>query len=266
MKSTAQHRRPEQPDFYVGYQPTAPPAVARFLRPVLLLLLIIVLAVAVDLTCFQKPFDPGVFEFGATRELEGVLVANPYPELRIDRPGLSGGAASGTSRYLLVAPGKRGAFAAVQHLDGQRVRLRGTLVYRDSETMLELVPGSIRPANAATRSPAPAEGPEEMGWWTLRGEIVDAKCFLGVMKPGREKPHRACAVRCISGGVPPVLVVETGGGERSYLVLIDAQGQAVNQRVLDYVAEPIEIGGHLRRQGDRLLLFADLGTLRRISE
>ena len=31
-------------------------------------------------------------------------------------------------------------------------------------------------------------------------------CFLGVMKPGRSKPHRACAVRCISGGIPPFKV------------------------------------------------------------
>jgi hypothetical protein len=46
-----------------------------------------------------------------------------------------------------------------------------------------------------------------LGTQTLIGEIVDSKCYLGVMNPGALIPHRACAIRCISGGIPPVLLV-----------------------------------------------------------
>jgi len=31
-----------------------------------------------------------------------------------------------------------------------------------------------------------------LGAATLRGEIVDSKCFLGIMKLGEKTVHRAC--------------------------------------------------------------------------
>ena len=49
----------------------------------------------------------------------------------------------------------------------------------------------------------------------------------------------------------------------SYLLLTDAQGQPVNDRVLDFVAEPIEITGRLLRMGERLVLQSDPDTYRR---
>ena len=49
----------------------------------------------------------------------------------------------------------------------------------------------------------------------------------------------------------------------SYLLLTDAQGQPVNDRVLDLVAEPIEITGRLLRMGGRLVLQSDPDTYRR---
>jgi hypothetical protein len=39
------------------------------------------------------------------------------------------------------------------------------------------------------------------------GELVDTKCFLGVMRPATGKVHRGCAVRCLSDGAPPALLV-----------------------------------------------------------
>ena len=96
-----------------------------------------------------------------------------------------------------------------------------------------------------------------LGRRTFIGEIVDSKCFLGVMNPGQLKPHRACAVRCISGGVPPVLLVRQTDGTARYLLLVAPDGQPVNQRVLDLVAEPVEITGEVERQGELLVLRAD---------
>jgi len=94
---------------------------------------------------------------------------------------------------------------------------------------------------------------------------VDSKCFLGVMNPGQLAPHRACAIRCISGGCPPVLLVRRERGPPLYLLLVSAGGASVNKQVLDLVAEPVEITGEIEQQGDLLILRADPRTYRRVS-
>ncbi len=103
-----------------------------------------------------------------------------------------------------------------------------------------------------------------LGKQTLVGEIVDSKCFLGVMNPGQLTPHRACAIRCISGGVPPVLLVRQQDGPAIYLLLVSVEGKPVNKQVLDLVAEPVEITGDVERQGELLILRADPTTYRKL--
>ncbi len=65
---------------------------------------------------------------------------------------------------------------------------------------------------------------------------------------------RRCA---FSSGIPPVLYVRDESGTALYLLLVDLDGSAVNELVLDYVAEPIEIRGEVLRMGDQLVLRAD---------
>ena len=97
----------------------------------------------------------------------------------------------------------------------------------------------------------------------LAGEIVDGKCYLGVMNPGEGKVHRDCAARCIAGGAPPLLAV-AGGPPRGRLVsLAGSRGESIHAQVLDFVAEPVTIEGELIRHGDHYSLYADLGSLRR---
>ena len=86
---------------------------------------------------------------------------------------------------------------------------------------------------------------------------------------GRPKPrpvsaNRACAIRCISGGVPPVLLVRQKDGPAIYLLLVSADGKPVNKQVLDMVAEPLEITGEVERQGELLILRADPVTYRKL--
>ncbi|PTU01929.1 hypothetical protein DBR45_14950, partial [Pseudomonas sp. HMWF031] len=97
---------------------------------------------------------------------------------------------------------------------------------------------------------------------TLKGEIIDAKCFSGVMKPGAGKTHLGCAVRCISGGVPALFHTRNAQGQELDLLLLDEQGDAVNDRVLDRVALPLEIRGEVLKLNDLLLLRADPSTYR----
>ena len=247
-------------EFYVGYRPQAPPGMARFVRRAVCGLLGISALVALLLVHSQKPFSAAVFEFGVRRAFEGWIQERPHPMLLVPRPGRSTGA-DGASRYLLVAPWKRGAGGLVAGLDGSWVRLEGSLIYRDDLTMIELAEGSIE--RMEQRAARPAGAGEDLGTHALVGEIVDSKCFLGVMKPGSLKPHRACATRCLSGGVPPVFVVRHGRGEASYLLLTAADGGSVNSRVLDRVAEPLRIRGRVERFGDLLVLRADPETYER---
>ena len=103
-----------------------------------------------------------------------------------------------------------------------------------------------------------------LGRGTFVGEIVDSKCHFGVMNPGTAKPHRACAIRCISGGIPPVLMVRHREGAIHYFFLVSSTGAPVNKLVLDLVAEPVEITGEVERHGDVLLLKADPASYRRL--
>jgi hypothetical protein len=247
-------------EFYIGYLPRAPRGIAERCRSGVLLIFAAAAAVALVLVSAQSRFDPSVFEFGVVTEHTGVIRERPYPLLEVSRPGQTG-AASPASTYYLTSFGKRGAVEQVAGLDGQTVRLRGSLVYRDDKTMLEIEDGSVEVVDETRALPLPEEF---LGRQTLVGEIVDSKCFLGVMKPGNLKPHRACAARCISGGVPPVLLVRDGKGNATYYLLVSADGEPVNDQVIPLVAEPVQITGDVTQRGDLVTLRADPATYRRL--
>jgi hypothetical protein len=204
----------------------------------------------------QQPFPRSTFEYQQFREFTGLVETNPYPSLLVERPGAPAGQ-SPYSRYLLVAPGKHGADSDVHEFAGKRVSLRGSLIYRDGQTMIELLPGSL-----ALQSSTPLNRIEEtkLGEVTVVGEIVDSKCYLGVMNPGRTKVHRDCATRCISGGIPPMLVT----ADATYL-LVGTGGRQLNQEVLDMVGETIEVRGTAVRSGETLSLQSEPGTYRRMA-
>lgn len=246
----------ELDDFYVGYLPHAPPHVGRFVRLAVTLLLVGTAALAGLIALLQEPFDPGRFEFGTERSFAGVLAEKPYPLLLAPPSDPSRGAAE---TLLLAYPGKHGA--AVAGLEGRAVTLRGSLVDGEDRRMISLARGGVAVADLPEWALAMPE-PQPLGRVSLVGEIVDSKCYLGVMKPGRGRPHRGCATRCLSGGIPPLFVVETEAGERSTLLLVDSAGQPLGDRLRGFVAEPIAVEGTLERRGDLLVLAADLDSLR----
>jgi len=231
---------------------------------VLVLLALSVTAAAVLATVHQR-LPSGTFEFGAQdSEFVGVVVSDPYPALRVRRPGAHLDPAEGWSRYLLVAPGKFGAQGLARGLEGETVHLRGSLVYLDGRTMIEVDPQSVeRVVSEAELQPDP--GPTSLGVHTLVGEIVDSKCHMGVMNPGTRKTHRACATLCIEGGIPPVLFVEDEAGQVQRFLLVSRDGRAVNGDVLDMVAEPVRITGEVLRTDDLLVLRADPATYERLN-
>jgi hypothetical protein len=243
-------------EFFVGYLPVAP-GIARFLRKVVAGLGVLVAAIALLLVHGQGPFANAAFEFGNVREFAGMIVTEPYPTLSVVRPGQTG-QQDAYSRYLLVAAGKHGADSMVAGLDGKQVRLRGQLIYRLGGTMVEVEPGSIVVADQ--KAPVPNRVHEDLGMVTIAGEIVDSKCYLGVMNPGQGKVHRDCAARCLSGGIPPLFIASDGGAQ---FLLVGPDGRALRYDELrEFVAEPITLTGRLTRRGDQVLLMMDPAQLR----
>lgn len=246
------------PGFYIGWQPRMPPRIAAFLRGVVLRRLALALGVALLFASALGPTLPSRFDFGAPREVEGVVASFPYPMLLVPRPGA--GPSDPPSVWMLVRPFKFGADELFSGLDGHRVRLRGTLAWLDERTLLEVEPDTVQDLG-----PAPLDLPEQrLGTVTLQGEIVDSKCYLGVMNPGNLSVHRDCAARCLSGGIPPSFVVREPGGARRALLLVGAGGEAVGQAALAVVAEPLEITGELVRRGELYVLKADPAGWKRL--
>jgi len=250
-------------EFYIGWEDRMPPGLARSRRGVVVFLGVFIVFAALLLAMAQRMIGAAVFEYGARKQFTGIFRAWPYPHLLVPRPaGLW--LPDAYSTYLLVAPWKYGLPSeTLTKFDGKFVSLRGTLIYRDAQTMVEVAPMDIAlDAGKTTRQPLPAS--TALGNWTLTGEIVDSKCFLGVMNPGELTPHRACATLCIRGGIPPIFLVRQRQGPPLYLLLVSRDGRPVNQQVLDFVAEPLEITGDVERRDGLLILRADPATYRRL--
>jgi hypothetical protein len=252
-------------DFYIGWEGKAPPAFRRTRRGTVAALLVLAVALATLFAVAQRTIGVSVFEWGTVKSFTGVLRSQPYPHLLVPRPGAAGGEVA-FSTYHLVRPFKFGLEPEIsRRFDGRAVSLKGTLIYRDNQTMIEVPGDSIRDAPEASKPAETTSRPaSSLGRQTLVGEIVDSKCYLGVMNPGQLTPHRACAIRCISGGIPPVLLVRQTNGPALYFLLVAPDGRPVNQQVLPLVAEPVQITGEVERQGELLILRSDPATYRRV--
>jgi hypothetical protein len=237
-------------NFFVGYLPPRP-----MRRWVAGAGAIGVLVIASLLALAQR--DPGdaTWDLSKQTEFAGELLAKPYPMLRISKPDGS------IMTLLLVGEGKVGADDLISRFDGQHVRLKGHLLQRPVRSMLELsdAPDAVAPLNPAApmATRASSSTPQRV---TLRGEIVDPKCFLGAMKPGDGKTHKACATLCIRGGIPPVLMsVDERGALKDYLIVPDSL-----DAMLPYIADAVEVSGDVVETADLRIFCLKVATVRRV--
>ena len=239
-------------DFYVGYLPI-PPRTRRFALA-LLPLLVASLGVAIlGAGLAQRDPGDGVWETGDPRTWEGTLVADPYPRLVRD---------DGT--IFLVDFGKKGAQRRAEPWLGRRVRVSGWLLRRDGRRIVELEPNGAVQAFGDLGPPTRTPASTPLGDVELVGEIMDSKCYLGAMKPGDGKGHKACATLCIAGGIPPALVVRDASGAASYYVVIADDGGRADDVILEYVGEPVRVRGTLERRGDTRFLRVGEGSVERL--
>src|SRR5438876_8206878 len=187
-----------QPDeFYIGWEAKTAPGIGKMVRKTVVVVLALALLAPVILAVLQRMIGASVFEWGNHKSFSGILQTTPYPHLLVPRPGDAEGL-SRYSTYYLVAPWKFGLNREViAPFDGKSVTLKGTLIYRGNQTMIETKPEWIQSNDKTPAAQLPRASKVALGKQTLTGEIVDSKCFLGVMNPGQLTPHRACAIRCI---------------------------------------------------------------------
>ena len=259
-------KEPEDGAFYIGWMPKAPAGFAKHIRRVLLILFSVVLVIAYLLSTSQKKFSTANFEFGKTTEVKGVYFNNPVPLLKvIDKNNLS-------ITLPLVGYGKHGAETAIMELEkekgvslnGKEVTLKGTLIYGDGKTLLQVDKNDTPVVNIGAESSVQVQQ-KDLGIQTIRGEIIDPKCYFGVMKPGEGKVHRDCAIRCILGGIPPVLHVQNEKGESNYYLIVGPNGEKMNEAVQDFVAEPVSIEAKVIQQDDWIILYVGKENIKRIS-
>lgn len=249
---TLENRATPPDDFYIGYLPVAPDSIGRSARRAALILVGGAALLGGILATRQQRVDVGVFEYGIERRLEGTILESPYPTLLVARPGLTDRTLA-YSRYYLVASGKHGAQQITKGLNGAEASLQGSLIHRGGQTMFEV--HAVTPTAAEAVLLDSLHRTADLGPATLEGEIVDSKCYLGVMRPGEGAVHRGCATRCLSGGAPPLLIVRDSSGPAAFVLLTGTAGEPLpREEMLRYVGVPVSATGELLREGEMVVL------------
>ena len=256
----------EQNEFYIGWMAKAPRSFANFVRKYLLVILPVVILVGVLLGLLQKKFSKANFEFGQPITIQGIYFKDPVPCIKV----INGKDIFGNVSYItipLVGYGKHGADGVMHDiaseknisLDQKKVSLKGTLLYSDGKTILQVDKNDTVLVAFSNQPVASGLLPKkkDLGDLSIHGEIVDPKCYFGVMKPGEGKPHRDCAIRCILGGMPPVLVVKNKEGNANYYLLLGEHGEKINQEVQPYVATPVTVKARAVQYDDWIVLYVN---------
>ena len=250
-------------EFFIGWMPKAPEGFSKHVKKALMVLMVIVAFTGILLSLMQRKFGTGNFEFGKLTEVKGIYFNAPVPFLK----AINGKDIFGNPSFItipLIGFGKFGAAGTIDEiqkqkgisLDRKEVTMKGTLLYNDGKLLMQIDANDsflVSLGGDAEASLLPVS--KDMGDLTLRGEIVDPKCFFGVMKPGEGKPHKDCAIRCILGGIPPVLKVTDEKGNENYYLIAGPNGEKMNEVVKDFVAEPVTINAKVVKYDDWIVLY-----------
>ena len=191
----------------------------------------------------------------APESITGLLTFDPYPVVhRIDPAD-----PQKIESILLVRQGKHSAEEYAKPFENQMVTLTGFPIRRGGWTMFEIAAADdIKPDTSAdanlTQDIKTRVAPVSLGDAKLQGEVADSKCFLGVMKPGAGKVHRACAEVCILGGIPPMLLVRGVDNLKYGYLITEQDGTSSAQNLHQRSADSVELSGELLQRGDLLYL------------
>ncbi len=260
-------------EFYIGWKKEASRSFALHVKKVITILLVAVTVIGLSLALFQKKFGTGNFEFGRLTEVNGVYFSQPVPSIKV----VSDKDIFGNFTFVtipLVGFGKFGADGIIADMEKERntslhrlgITLKGTLLYNDGKLLMQ-IDANDKPLVGVNKDASPSILPskQDLGEMKIKGEIVDPKCFFGVMKPGQGKPHKDCAIRCILGGIPPMFRTMNEKGEANYYLLVGPNGERMNEAVKEFVAQPVELEARAMQQDDWIILYTNEKTFKHIS-
>ena len=231
--------------FYIGYAKTMDKKHSLWLKKRIYITFSLVLIVGLTILIFQNTFYKASFDFLNDKTYKGVLFKYPYPNLRVKK-------GKHYFRYLLVNPGKHGVGDIPF---GKMVSLSGRLISRDQDKMIEINPDSIQILSSSTIT---SNLETVLGSIKISGEIVRSKCFYGVMNPGHLKTHKACAILCIRGGIPPVFYVNASKTKTAkHYLMLNSQGKTFNDDILELVAQQVSVTGETSSLDNLFIIKAD---------
>jgi hypothetical protein len=244
-------------EMFVGWSAETPRADRRFLLGAGLALIAGGGALGASLGMTGVPVGDGIWDQGTRHTLRGILSRDPYAILRTR--GLGGDVRT----VFLASSGKTGPEIDAAFF-GNTADVTGTLITRGRNAMMAVADVQAAPDGfdgAGLSAPATVDRGPVM----LAGEILDAKCWFGAMRPGYGKAHKACAALCARGGLPLAFcqIGACGDGTDAPL-LLDENGVAFSRVILPLVADPVTIQGRLVAVGDVVQLRASLDSIRRL--
>lgn len=219
--------------------------------------LIVIFAGGLIFSLSQQKFKNSTFELSDETKVIGTYYENPYPVLRVEI------AENVFKNILLLGFGKSSANPYLKkireqatELNGKKLSIEGNLIYYNGKTLMQITSDEKISLLGDTDSKTPEK--TLVTKTTLSGEIVDPKCYFGVMKPGKGKIHRSCAVLCISGGIPPVLAsTDADYTEAQYFLVTDEDGNPVNAEILPFVGKPSKLTGTIEKMDDWYFIKID---------
>ena len=243
--------------FFIGWREKTPQSYTQIVKPFLLLLVPFVLLVAFLMNFGRLPAEnaSATYEFGELTTVEGVLINKPVPMLRMN---LKEGGKDVVQHLILVDALKFSAANTIKameekaktSLENKAIRLEGTRSYFEGKHVLELTNGADSYLALSPPRPNISVVQRTLESKKLRGEIIDPKCFFGVMKPGSGKTHKSCAARCLSGGIPAVFKSTNNNGDNEFYLLLGENGESINQDLLAYTADHIQLRGDIYQMAD----------------
>lgn len=245
--------------YFVGYLDT-PTADRRYLLALTGAGLLTAGGLAAGLAALQGGAGRGEWDMATIVTRTGRLVPEPYPMLQtVDEAGRA-------QTILLACDSKCGAQNKLSESDiaTDQVEVEGSLIQRGRHQMMAVVnrPDWIRPAGPEARLPDLRQfAAQSEGAVSLRGEILDSKCWFGAMRPNEGPVHKACAILCIAGGLAPYFYSRDILGRSRAVMITDPSGQALVQPILRHVADPVAVDGELVRLGDLLQIRMDPARL-----
>jgi hypothetical protein len=178
---------------------------------------------------------PGFWDQGRKVALTGTIYPEPYLHLLTEDlgPGL---------RTVLLGGAGKDRITVRPALTFTGAAVTGTLIERGEHAMMA-VEGVYPDPSPGRVSPGPET---DFGEVVLTGEILDAKCWFGAMRPGYGKTHKACAALCAAGGLP-LAFCETGrcAEGKAGLLFLNHRGQAFGPEIISLVADPVMIRGRI---------------------